>query len=71
MALENVGFDTWCIKDIRKIKSGPEKKWGLQFLIPGALIALEIFGLFQLLQPVDTSRDTKALCGTGFASWKT
>ena len=54
MALEMLAhFNTWCIKCIRNTKSGPEKKKkkmrALNILIPGAKMALEIVGLFQLL----------------------
>ena len=54
MALENVDtFHTWCIKYTRKTKSDPEKKNERpSFLIPGAQMALEIFGLFWPLVPL-------------------
>ena len=43
-------INTWCIKDIRKTKSGPAKNWGPSvFLIPGAEKALKTFGVFQPL----------------------
>ena len=46
MALENVGsFQYLLYKNIRK-KIEKKKIQGCQFLIPGAQMALEIFGLF-------------------------
>ena len=38
-------FNTWCIKGIRKNKSGPKKLRAPNFSISGAQVALEIFGL--------------------------
>ena len=39
-------FNTWCIKDIRKNKSGPEERRGKKTKAL-KIIALEIFGLFR------------------------
>ena len=42
MGLENVGSYTWCIKVIRKTKSGPENESRtLSFLIPEVKVALK------------------------------
>ena len=52
MALENVdSFQYMMYKIYQKNKSGPEKNQGvaLNFLIPGAQMALEIYGIFQPL----------------------
>ena len=52
MALENVGsfqYGTWCMKDIRKNESGPEKKMrALNFLIPGPKWPLKLLAYFDL-----------------------
>ena len=49
MALANVGsFQYLMTQDITKTKSGPEKGPSM-FLLPGAQMTLETFGLFQFL----------------------
>ena len=54
MALANIDSFQYLIKRYQKNKSGPEKKKKkrlrvLNYLIPGAQMVLEIFGLFQPL----------------------
>ena len=45
--LKNVGYSSWCIKDIRETKSGTEKKLrALNILVPLAQMALELLAHF-------------------------
>ena len=51
MALENVGSFQYLIRKTKSASPPPKKNEALNSLIPGAQMALEIFGLFGPLVP--------------------